>query len=72
MPKAISDPDQRFEDISADSRGYNILGNIFNSTGVNVRSHKLYLFTTFALLLIGLIVCIPTVIVPNARSAGDE
>jgi hypothetical protein len=72
MSKKTGDVDQQYQEITAHPHGYNVLGNIFNTIGLKTRSHKLYLFTTFALVLIGLIVCIPTVIVPKTRSSEDK
>jgi hypothetical protein len=74
MPKMTSDVDvdQAFHRVSAASGGHNFLGNIINPIAVKIRAYKIYLFTTFALVLIGVIVCIPTVILPKDRSDAER
>ena len=74
MPKTNRDAGvgQTFHDVSATSDGNNILGNIFHPIALKIHAYKVYLFTTFALVLIGVIVCIPTVILPKDRSDAER
>jgi hypothetical protein len=72
MPDNSRVANSRYESINAETNSHNILGNIFNIFGLKgIRQHNIYIFTTFAFLFIGFIVCIPTVIVPRVKSTPD-
>jgi hypothetical protein len=70
MPDNSRVTNSRYENINAETDSHNILGNIFNIFGLKGK-RNVYIFTTFALLFIGFIVCIPTVIVPRVKSTPD-
>ena len=75
MSKTSGEINQHYEGIEATSSGSNSFGNITQTIvkiGAEIKAHKIYLFTTFALALIGLIVCIPTVIVPKSPSSAER